>query len=290
MKTRLLSLTVLLLASAASGALAQDRSPREGGDAADQPTGGVMQRAAREARARHEAAAPEAKPAVSAPAAPPPRGVRPDARGVDRDPDRGPGRGPPPAGGVRVQEHDRRVEDRRPDRDPVPHATDRDQARGPDRSPDRGRPGWDRQDGDRRPPSGREDHRDDRRGDRHDDRGRPDGGWDRGRNHDGDRDRDHGRRDGPRWEQHRYPPIYNSPSRYHGPSWRPPYGYYARVWRFGDILPRGWYEPQYQILDWWAYDLPEPPYGYDWVRIGRDALLIDGYTGRIVQVVRLVFW
>ena len=42
-------------------------------------------------------------------------------------------------------------------------------------------------------------------------------------------------------------------------------------------------------MDWWSYGLPEPPYGYDWVRVGPDALLVD-YSGRIVQVVRAVFW
>lgn len=187
--------------------------------------------------------------------------------------------GPPQAGGprglpgARVQEHDRRVEDRSPGREP----------------------GWDRRNDDRhdeglRPPAARDAHRDERQDDRHVPRDRPDSDWARDHDHDRDRGRDHGRRDGPRWDQHRYPPIYDSPSRYRGPGWRPPHGYYARAWRFGDILPRGWYGPQYQLLDWWAYDLPEPPYGYDWVRVGRDALLIDGYTGRIVQVVRLVFW
>ena len=33
-----------------------------------------------------------------------------------------------------------------------------------------------------------------------------------------------------------------------------------------------------------------PPPGFDWVRSGPDALLIDQFSGRIVQVVRNVFW
>jgi Ni/Co efflux regulator RcnB len=102
--------------------------------------------------------------------------------------------------------------------------------------------------------------------------------------------RDHDRGGGPRWAPHVYPPTYRSPYRYHGPAWRPPHGYYYRPWRFGEILPYGWYAPDYQLVDWWDYDLPEPPPGYVWVRVGADALLVEGYSGRIVQVVRYLFW
>lgn len=72
--------------------------------------------------------------------------------------------------------------------------------------------------------------------------------------------------------------------------WRAPSGYYVRAWRYNEVLPRGWYGPEYRLMDWWRYDLPEPPYGYDWVRVGPDVLLVDGFNGRIVQVVRAVFW
>jgi Ni/Co efflux regulator RcnB len=33
-----------------------------------------------------------------------------------------------------------------------------------------------------------------------------------------------------------------------------------------------------------------PPIGYVWVRVGHDALLVDEFNGRVVQVVRYVFW
>jgi Ni/Co efflux regulator RcnB len=33
-----------------------------------------------------------------------------------------------------------------------------------------------------------------------------------------------------------------------------------------------------------------PPSGFDWVRVGYDAILVDAYTGQVVQVVRMVFW
>lgn len=93
-----------------------------------------------------------------------------------------------------------------------------------------------------------------------------------------------------RWERRRYPPIYVSPWRYYGSSWYPPSGFYARSWSYGDFLPDDWYGPRRRILDWWDYGLPEPPPGHVWVRIDDDALLVDSFTGRIVQVVRHVFW
>ena len=68
------------------------------------------------------------------------------------------------------------------------------------------------------------------------------------------------------------------------------FGFYVHVWNFGDYLPRGWYASNYRILDWWTYDLPVPPPGYAWVRVGDDALLIDEFNGRVIQVVRYVFW
>jgi Ni/Co efflux regulator RcnB len=153
---------------------------------------------------------------------------------------------------------------------------------GRDRDGDRGRG-----DGDRRG-DGRWDN------DRRDDRGR--GGdrrdWDDRRGSDR-RDWDRGdRRNGAgysRWERGRYPSVYVNPHRYRY-SWRPPSGYYVRSWGFGEFLPRSWFGSGYWIVDAWRYDLPLPPPGYEWVRVGYDALLVDEFTGRIVQVVRNVFW
>ena len=70
---------------------------------------------------------------------------------------------------------------------------------------------------------------------------------------------------------------------------RPPH-FYAHIWSFGEFLPQSWYGPEYVIEDWWDFDLPAPPYGYVWVRVGDDALLVDDYDGRVVQVVRALFW
>ena len=127
----------------------------------------------------------------------------------------------------------------------------------------------------------------DRRGDGRRDHDRRDGDrrWSDGR----DWDRHDDRRDYRRWERGRYPSVYFSSYRYRH-AWRPPSGFYVRSWGYGDFYPRSWFGPSYWILDPWQYDLPLPPPGFDWVRSGSDALLIDQYTGRIVQVVRNIFW
>ena len=78
--------------------------------------------------------------------------------------------------------------------------------------------------------------------------------------------------------------------RYRVGSYRPPYGYFVRSWGFGDFLPSGWFGPGYWVDDFYDYDLPYPPPGYHWVRVGADVLLVDDYSGRIVQVIRDMFW
>ncbi|MCR5874798.1 RcnB family protein [Phenylobacterium sp. J426] len=142
-----------------------------------------------------------------------------------------------------------------------------------------------RRDGDRRWDDGRRDRDGDRRG--------WDGRWsrdDRDRWDRHDRDRDRRRGDRAYWSQGRYPFSYHSTRRYRGPAWIAPSGFYLRTWSYGDYLPWGWYGASYRLNDWWSYGLPWPPPGYDWVRNGPDVLLVDRFTGRIVQVVRMVFW
>lgn len=76
--------------------------------------------------------------------------------------------------------------------------------------------------------------------------------------------------------------------------WRPyerPYGWYYRQWSFGMYLPYlFWQNRDYWIRDYWDFGLPEPPYGYIWVRDGDDALLINAGNGYILQVVYSVFY
>ena len=169
-----------------------------------------------------------------------------------------------------------------------------------DRANDPRRGGDRRWDGDRngRPDGNRGDNRNDgRRWDN--DRNRNNGrGWD-GRGGDGrswNDNRDHQwrggdhRQDRPRYDPRTYPRQWHSPQRYRGYNYRPPPGFYSRSWVFGDILPRTWWTPDYRLNSWWDYGLPIPPIGYEWVRVGDDALLVDVYSGRVVQVVYDIFW
>ncbi|HXO24225.1 MAG TPA: RcnB family protein [Streptosporangiaceae bacterium] len=67
-----------------------------------------------------------------------------------------------------------------------------------------------------------------------------------------------------------------------------PSGWYARAWVFGQILPVGWYAPEY-YLDYGNYDLPQPPIGCEWVQEGSDAVLVDIWTGQVLSVYSDVF-
>jgi Ni/Co efflux regulator RcnB len=73
-----------------------------------------------------------------------------------------------------------------------------------------------------------------------------------------------------------------------GPYHRPP-GWTARRWSYGDILPRAFWAPQYLLADYWLFALEVPPAGYEWVRNGADAMLVDINSGEILQVEYGVF-
>jgi len=72
-------------------------------------------------------------------------------------------------------------------------------------------------------------------------------------------------------------------------AWQDQPGYYYRRWGYGDVLPVGWFAASFWINDYEDYDLPVPPYGYEWVRSGPDALLVDAYTGEVVEAVYGLF-
>ena len=280
MNTKITFLAALLLAGVSQAALAQDH------DRGDRDARPVAQgHGGERAPAHGQAASPQAHPAQPQPSpgghwryntqpqpapgpapgpAPTPTPGRDAPRPHDRGPDRGPGRngvaplGAPPSG------------DRHWDRQDAPREAPR---------PDGGERGWDRE---------HDGHAGDARALQHD--GRGDGRWDRDRDR-RDRDRwDHDRDNWPRWERDRFPPVYSAPRRYRIDPYRRPYGYYVRSWGFGDILPRGWYGQGYWVDNFFDYGLPWPPPGYHWVRVGFDVLLVDDYSGRVMQVVRDIFW
>ncbi len=73
-----------------------------------------------------------------------------------------------------------------------------------------------------------------------------------------------------------------------GPYHRP-VGWTARRWGYGQILPRAYWASQYTLADYWLFALEVPPAGYEWVRVGADALLVNTATGEVLQVEYGVF-
>lgn len=82
---------------------------------------------------------------------------------------------------------------------------------------------------------------------------------------------------------------FNAPRPYHIGPYHPPRGYEYRRYGYGDILPRLFWGSDYILSDYWLFGLDLPPFGYEWVRFGPDALLIDTTTGEVVQAVYGLF-
>lgn len=76
---------------------------------------------------------------------------------------------------------------------------------------------------------------------------------------------------------------------YHVGPYHPPEGWRNQRWSYGQVLPRAYWGSQYYIGDYWLFGLEVPPGGYEWVRSGDDALLIDTTSGEILQVEYNVF-
>lgn len=66
--------------------------------------------------------------------------------------------------------------------------------------------------------------------------------------------------------------------------YRAPVGYHYRRWVYGQRLPSLYFARDYWLTDFVTFGLMAPPPGFVWVRFGPDALLIDQFTGEIVQV------
>jgi Ni/Co efflux regulator RcnB len=288
MKTKLFSLAALLLAGAAQGALAQDNGQDHdhgrGGPQAAPPTSPYSPERWRQAQP-----GPQGRPAPQPSQARPPQVQQPQVQQPQAAPRHawhggGPGvvqpqPQPPRPGGP--PQGDRRFDDQG-----GPEGR-----HGGDHGPPHGGPGPGYGERPAPPPGGRPGYdqgHDWNRG--HDNQGHDNQGHDNQGHDNQGHDWDRGRYDGPRWAPRAYPPVYNSPGRYRAWAWVPPPGYYHRAWRYGEYLPRPWLVPDYFIGEWWDFQLPEPPPGYEWVRVGYDALLVDAYSGQIVQVVRDVFW
>ena len=69
-----------------------------------------------------------------------------------------------------------------------------------------------------------------------------------------------------------------------------PFGYGYRPLRSGYTMYSGYYRSNYWLDDPYEYRLP-PVYGpYRWVRYYDDAVLVDIYSGRVIEVIRNFFW
>ncbi len=77
---------------------------------------------------------------------------------------------------------------------------------------------------------------------------------------------------------------------YHNGNYNAPQGYQSRHWSYGERLPRLYFASNYWIGDYLMFGLFAPPTDLIWVRVGDDALLIDRYSGDIVQVDYNVFY
>jgi len=88
------------------------------------------------------------------------------------------------------------------------------------------------------------------------------------------------------WRSHRnrYSSLYRL-GRYHDP-----FGYGYRRFSIGLTLGSGYYGSNYWLNDPWQYRLP-PAYGpYRWIRYYDDALLVNIYSGEVVDVIYGFFW
>ena len=89
------------------------------------------------------------------------------------------------------------------------------------------------------------------------------------------------------WQRYRYTnrnifrvSPYYSPYRNHR---------YSRF-SIGFFLDSLFYDRRYWIGDPWQYRLPAAPYGTQWVRYYGDVLLVDVYTGEVIDVIYDFFW
>lgn len=110
-------------------------------------------------------------------------------------------------------------------------------------------------------------------------------------------------RDGAHWGNNRWTQHWRGDRRYDWRRYRDrnrasfrlgfyydPFGWNYRRFNIGTYLWPSYYSQNYWIHDPWRYRLP-PAYGpYRWVRYHNDALLIDTWSGQVVDVIHGFFW
>lgn len=77
---------------------------------------------------------------------------------------------------------------------------------------------------------------------------------------------------------------------YHLGHYHDPFGWAYQAFAIGWRLWPGYYSSAYWINDPWMYRLPPAPPGTRWIRYYNDALLVDIYTGEVIDVIHDFFW
>lgn len=90
-------------------------------------------------------------------------------------------------------------------------------------------------------------------------------------------------------DRNAYRHNFSAPQAYRIGPYHPPRGYTYRRYAYGQMLPRMFWSQDYILSDYWLFGLDLPPVGFEWVRYGPDALLIDTSTGEVVQTVYGIF-
>jgi Ni/Co efflux regulator RcnB len=88
------------------------------------------------------------------------------------------------------------------------------------------------------------------------------------------------------WQNYRH----HHRSHFHLGFYFDPFGWGYQPFQIGWRLWPAYYSSRYWINDPWSYRLPYAPPGYQWVRYWNDALLVDTWTGEVVDVIPNFFW
>jgi len=77
---------------------------------------------------------------------------------------------------------------------------------------------------------------------------------------------------------------------FHLRPYRDPYGWAYRLFSIGWRLWPQYYASSYWVGDPSMYRLPQAPPGTRWIRYYNDALLVDMWTGEVIDVIPNFFW
>lgn len=103
------------------------------------------------------------------------------------------------------------------------------------------------------------------------------------------RDWDRGWRNDRRYDWQRY--RYSNRNIFRSGGYYSPYRNYGyNRLSIGIILDSLFYSNRYWLNDPYQYRLPAAPYGTQWVRYYNDVVLVDTYTGEVLDVIENFFW